>query len=90
MLRHTMRWVVPVLVHQLLSHPLLTLPLESKVILVTICTTIPTIDPDGFWFRLGLGLLTWHHFLLLSNHIFVGIHKSHRFFEVVCLGRKHW
>jgi hypothetical protein len=31
------------------------LPLEAKLILVTISTKIPTMESDGFWFSLGLG-----------------------------------
>jgi hypothetical protein len=51
--------VVLVLVSPLLFHPLLTLPLEAKLALVTISTTIVTMKPNGLRFRLGMGLLTW-------------------------------
>jgi hypothetical protein len=59
-LRHTMRWVVPVLVCPLLSHSLPSLPLEAKLQFVTISPTIVTMKPDWFWiwFWFWLGLLT--------------------------------
>jgi hypothetical protein len=41
-----MSWVVPILVCLLLSHSLLTLPLEAKLILVTIPPTILTMKAD--------------------------------------------
>jgi hypothetical protein len=73
MLRYTMRRVVPILVRSLLCHPLLTLPLEAKLILVTLFPTIATMEPHKLRLRLGLGLLTWflstqllHRFLLTS------------------------
>jgi hypothetical protein len=85
LLRIAMRWVVPVLVRPVLSHSLLMLPFEVKLILVTISTTIPTMESDGFWFRHGLRMLTWLVSLLPSSHIPLWAHKSHRFLEVVCL-----
>jgi hypothetical protein len=51
--------VVPILVRPLLCHPLLTLPLEAKLILMAIFPTIATMEPHKLRLRLGLGLLTW-------------------------------
>jgi hypothetical protein len=51
--------VVPILFSPLLSHSLLTLPLEAKLTLVTISPTIVTMKLYELRFRLWLGLLTW-------------------------------
>jgi hypothetical protein len=51
--------VIPILVRPLLCHSLLTLPLEAKLILVTIFPTIVTMKLYGIRLRLGMGLLTW-------------------------------
>jgi hypothetical protein len=61
--------VVLVLVSPLLSQPLLTLPLEAKLTLVTICPTIVTMKLNGFWFRLGLDLFTRLLFWFLLTRI---------------------
>jgi hypothetical protein len=47
--------VVLVLVSPLLCHSLLTIPLEAKLALVTISSTIVTMEPHGLRFRLGMG-----------------------------------
>jgi hypothetical protein len=49
-----MRRVVPILVRPLLCHPLLTLPLEAKLIFVTIFPTIATMKGYGLRLRLML------------------------------------
>jgi hypothetical protein len=51
--------VVPILVSPLLRHSLLSLPLEVKLILVTISPTIITMKLYGLRLRLRMGLLTW-------------------------------
>jgi hypothetical protein len=51
--------VVLVLVSPLLRHSLLSLPLEAKLILVTISPTIATMKPHELRLRLEMGLLTW-------------------------------
>jgi hypothetical protein len=65
--------VVLVLVSPLLRYSLLPLPLEAKLILMTISPTIATMEPHKLRFRLGFGLLTWflstrllYRFLLTS------------------------
>jgi hypothetical protein len=58
-LKYTIGRVVLVLVSPLLRRSLLTLPLEAKLILVTISPTIVTMKPHELRFRLGLGQLTW-------------------------------
>jgi hypothetical protein len=102
-LRYTMRRVVPILVRPLLFHPFLTLPLEAKLILVTLFPTIATMEPHKFRFRLGLGLLTWflstqllYRFLLTSlltlfpkEHFPRSAHKLDRLLEIICRCRKH-
>jgi hypothetical protein len=50
--------VVPILVRPLLCYPLLTLPLEAKLILVAIFPTIPIMRLYGLRLRLRMGLLT--------------------------------
>jgi hypothetical protein len=55
--------VVPILVRPLLCHPLLTLPLEAKLILVIIFAAIATMKLYG----LRMGLLTWFLSTLLLN-----------------------
>jgi hypothetical protein len=47
-----------VLVSPLLHHPLLSLPLEEKLTLVTISPTIVTMKLHELRFRLGFGLIT--------------------------------
>jgi hypothetical protein len=54
--------VVPILVRPLLCHPFLTLPLEAKIILVTLFPTIATMEPHKLRLRLRLGLFTWFLF----------------------------
>jgi hypothetical protein len=51
--------VVPILDRPLLCHPLFSLPLEAKLILVTLFPTIATMETHEIRLRLGLGLLTW-------------------------------
>jgi type IV secretory pathway TrbD component len=58
-LKYTIGRVVLVLVSPLLRHSLLTLPLEAKLTLVTISTTIATMKLYGLRLRLGIGLLIW-------------------------------
>jgi hypothetical protein len=43
----------------LLCHPFLTLPLEAKLILVTLFPTIATMKPHKLRLRLRLELFTW-------------------------------
>jgi hypothetical protein len=81
-----MIWVVLFLIHALLIHSPLSLPLEAKLLLMTIPPIILTMEADRSWLRLGLGLLS----LLLPNHITQSSHKLDRFLEIVCLRRKHW
>jgi hypothetical protein len=47
--------VVPILVRPLLCHPFFPLPLEAKLILVTLFPTIATTKPHKLRFRLGWG-----------------------------------
>jgi hypothetical protein len=47
--------VVPILVRPLLCHPLLMLPLEAKLILMTIFPTIATMEPHKLRLSLGWG-----------------------------------
>jgi hypothetical protein len=56
-LRYTMGGVVPILVSPLLRHSILSLPLEAKLILVTISPTIATMKLYGLRLRLGMGLV---------------------------------
>jgi hypothetical protein len=51
--------VVPILVHPLLCHPFLTLPLDAKLILVTLFPIIATMEPHKLRLRLMLGLFIW-------------------------------
>jgi hypothetical protein len=53
-----MGWFVPILVSPLLRHSLLSLPLEAKLILLTISPTIATMKLYGLRLRLEMGLLT--------------------------------
>jgi hypothetical protein len=64
---YTMGRVVHILVCPLLRHPLLSLPLEAKLILVTIFPTIATIKLYG----LRMGLLTWFLSARLLNRLFL-------------------
>jgi hypothetical protein len=95
-LRHTMRRVLPDLVCSLLSHSLLSHPLEGKLYLMTIPPTITVIEEDWSWLGLGLWFLTrllsWVLSLLLlvsTRGSVVWKNKAHQFLEVVCLWRKH-
>ena len=90
-LRYTIRGVVPVPVSPLSSHSLLTLPLEAKLILVTISPTIPTMELYGLWLRLrlGLGLPTRLLTLLLSFLTSLWAHKLHRFLKIICWVREY-
>jgi hypothetical protein len=95
--------VVLVLVIPLLRHSLFTLPLEAKLTLVTISSTIVTMKPHELRFRLGMGLLTWFLLTRLLNRFFLTwlltlLPKEHipqitleldGFLEVVGLWRKH-
>jgi hypothetical protein len=97
--------VVPILVRPLLCHPFLTLPLEEKLILVTLFPTIATMEPHKLRLRLRLrlGLLTWflstrllNRFLLTSllnffpkEHFARSAHKLDKLLEIICLWRKH-
>jgi hypothetical protein len=95
--------VVPILVRPLLCHRFFPLPLEAKLILVTILSTIDTMKRHKFRFRLGLGLLTWflstrliHRFLLTSlltlfpkEHFPGSAHKLDRLLEIICMWGKH-
>jgi hypothetical protein len=92
-----MRWVVPIPVCRLLSHSLLLLPLEAKIIHVTIPTTILTMGPDWFWLRLRLGLLTWLLFWFLLTWFLslvpkeLNIHATPQFdgfLKIICLGEE--
>jgi hypothetical protein len=66
-LKYTTGGVVLVLVSPLLRHSLLSLPLEAKLILMAISSTIATMKPHKLGFRLGLGLITWFLSTLLLN-----------------------
>jgi hypothetical protein len=61
--------VVPILVSPLLCHSILSLPLEEKLILVTISPTIATMTLYGLRLRLEMGLLTWFLSTLLLNRL---------------------
>jgi hypothetical protein len=63
------RQVVPILVSPLLRHSLLSLPLEAKLILVTISPTIATMKLYGLRLRLGIGLLSWFLLTRLLNRL---------------------
>jgi hypothetical protein len=58
-LKYTIRRVVLVLVSPLLRHSLLSLPLEAKLILMAISSTIDTLEPHKLRLRFGLWLFTW-------------------------------
>jgi hypothetical protein len=93
-----MRRVVPILVSPLLSHSLLTLPLEAKISLVTISSTIVTMKLHELRFRLGMRLLTWFlstrlldRFLLIrlltlfpKEHISQVTLELDRLLEIIC------
>jgi hypothetical protein len=94
--------VVPILVPPLLCYPLFPLPLEAKLILVTLFPTIATTEPHKLRLRLGLGLLTWflstqlHRFLLTGllshfpkEHFPGSAYKLDRFLEIICGCRKY-
>jgi hypothetical protein len=51
--------IVTILIRPLLFHPFLSLPLEAKLILVAISSTIATMKLHKLRVRLGLWLLTW-------------------------------
>jgi hypothetical protein len=100
---YTIRRVVLVLVSPLIRHSLLSLPLEEKLILMTISPTIATMEPHKLRFRLGFGLLTWflstrllYRFLLTSlltllpkEHFPGSAHKLDRLLEIICLWGKY-
>jgi hypothetical protein len=65
--------VVPILVHPLLCHPFLTLPLEAKLILVTLFPTIATMKLYGLRLRLRMGLLTWLLFTRFFNRFLLAM-----------------
>jgi hypothetical protein len=67
------------------------LPLEAKLILVTISPTIPTMELHGMWLRLrlGLGLLTQLLLFLLSFLTSLWAHKLHQFLEIICWVREY-
>jgi hypothetical protein len=79
------------------------LPLEAKLILVTLFPTIAIVEPHKLRLRLRLGLFTWflstrllNWFLLTSlltffpNELFPrSAHKLDRLLEIICLWRKH-
>jgi hypothetical protein len=102
-LKYTIGRVVLVLVSPLLRHSLLSLPLETELILMAISPTIATMKPHKLRFRPGLGLLTWflstrllHRFLLTSlltlfpkEHFPGSAHKLDRLLEIICACRKH-
>jgi hypothetical protein len=85
-----MRRVVPILVFPFLSNSLLSLSLEPKLFLMTIPTTILTMEADWFLLALWLWFFAWllsrFPSLLLFNHISLGTHKLYRFLEIVYLG----
>jgi hypothetical protein len=58
-LRYTIGRVVLVLIIPHLRHSLLTLPLEAKLIFVTISPTIATMEPYGLRLMLCMGLFIW-------------------------------
>jgi hypothetical protein len=91
------------LVSPLIRHSLLSIPLEAKLILMSISPTITTMKLHKLRFGLGLGLLTWflstrlfHRFLLTSlltlfpkQHFPGSAHKLDRLLKVICVCRKH-
>jgi hypothetical protein len=98
-LRHTTRRAVPVLVGQLSSQPLLTLPPESKLSKVPIPLTMLTMEGFqfwlwfwvlfGLWFLLTQFLLTQILSLLPKELIPQVTLELDGFLEVVGLWRKH-
>jgi hypothetical protein len=97
-LKYTVIGVVLVLVSPFLSQPLLTLPLEAKLTLVTISTTIPTMEPNGFWFRLVLRLFTRLLFWFLLTRLLTLLPNElvsqvtlelDGFLEIICWMRKY-
>jgi hypothetical protein len=93
-LRHTTRRVVPVLVGQLSSQALLTLPPEAKLSKVPIPPTMLTMEGFRFclWFWVLFGLyllLTQFLFLLPKELIPQDTLELDGFLEVVGLWRKH-
>jgi hypothetical protein len=93
-LRHTTRRAVPVLVGQLSSQPLLTLPPEAKFSNVPIPPTMLTMErfrfwlwfwvPFGLWFLLPRFLSLLPKELILQDTL-----ELDGFLEVVGLWRKH-
>jgi hypothetical protein len=93
-LRHTTRRAVPVLVGQLSSQPLLTLPPEAELSKVPIPPTILTMEGFSFWlwFWVLFGLwflLTWFLSLLPKELIPQVTLELDGFLEVVGLWRKY-
>jgi hypothetical protein len=98
-LRHTTRRVVPVLVGQLPSQPLLTLPAEAKLNKVPIPPTMLAMDGFQFWlwFWVLFGLwvlltrfLLTRLFSLLSKELIPQVSlEIDVFLEVVSLCSKH-
>jgi hypothetical protein len=96
--------VVLVLVIPILRHSLLSLPLEPKLILMSISPIIATMEPHKLRFGLGFGMLTWflstrllYRFLLNSlltflpkEHFTGSAHKLDGLLEIICLWGKHW
>jgi hypothetical protein len=94
MLRNTTRRAVPVLVDQLSSQPLLTLPPKAKLSKVPIPPTILTMEGFRFWlwFSVLFGLwflLTRFLSLLPKELITQDTLELDGFLEVVGLWRKH-
>jgi hypothetical protein len=91
-----MRRAVPILVGQLSSQPLLTLPLEAELSKVPILPTMLTMEGFRFWlwfwFWVLFGLwflLTWFLSLLPKELIPQVTLELDGFVEVVGLWRKH-
>jgi hypothetical protein len=93
-LRHTMRRAVHVLVGQLSSQPLLTLPTEAKLSKVPISPTMLTIEGFQFWLWFwvffGLWFLPTRFLSLLPKELIPqDTLELYGFLEVVGLWRKH-
>jgi hypothetical protein len=90
--------VVLVLVSTLLHHSLLKLPLEEKLTLVTISSTIVTMELHDLRLGLGMGLLTWffHRFLLTrlltlspKEHFPQSAYEFDGLLEIICGVREY-
>jgi hypothetical protein len=93
-LRHTTRRAVPVLVGQLSSQPLLTLPPEAKLSKVPIPPTMLTMEGFRFWLwfwvLFGLWFLLTRFLTLLPKELISQVTlELDGFLEVVSLWRKH-